>query len=331
MTSRIWILGASDPEMAAIEELLGKCGETVAYATVGGTRAHAGNAYMAEPQYPYDRIDGDLYLVECAFAIDCDARTVHTIDHHRPGDPGFGAPPEEFLRASSLGQVISELASFGALPDSWSDVSTANIEARYGTILQNVLGGWGAVQFGCEPESSSTIPDELVLTAAADHCLGAAYAGRCPGVDPDALMRWRVESRSKFQGRSVDEIMVDVARAKVALDDADDVGLWPIDSTGTCRGCGRRTSGDDWDYCECPKVADMRGTHVPELPEAGTRYGIAYVADGLPGPDGRRKVVCSGTAEVIRAFLDSFVTREGLVDPYGDPARGFAGAYHRVK
>ena len=40
-------------------------------------------------------------------------------------------------------------------------------------------------------------------SAAADHCLGAAYQGLCPGVDPDELMQWRVESRAKFQDREV--------------------------------------------------------------------------------------------------------------------------------
>src|SRR5690606_42081711 len=49
------------------------------------------------------------------------------------------------------------------------------------------------------------IPDRYVLAAAADHCLAAAYRGECPGVDPDALMRWRVESRAAFQGRRSEE------------------------------------------------------------------------------------------------------------------------------
>lgn len=279
--------------MAAIEALLTECGEPSTHATIGGRRVTAGEAYHDDCTWrdtaPDDDPWDEIIAVECSPTT----RVTRRIDHHRPGDAGFGASPEEFFHASSLGQVISELAKLSLLP--WTDGVT---------------------------------PRCLVLTAAADHCLGHAYAGRCPGVDPDELMHWRVESRAKFQGRSADEILADIAAAKVALEDADDVGLLPIDSTGTCRGCGRRTRGDDLDYCACPKVADMRGAHVPELPEAGIRYGIAYVADCLPGPDGRRKVVCSGTAEVIRAFLTSFVQCDGLVDPYGDPARGFAGAYY---
>lgn len=322
MASRIWILGASDPEMAAIEALLSACGETFAYATVGGIRAHAGNAYMADPQYQYDRIDGDLYLIECAVVTECGAHTVHTIDHHRPGDAGFGVEPAGFLRASSLGQVISELAKLDVLPATWY---RAGASSRPGSAA----GFCGTLEYDCYAEcwnvvdrhrATRPVPIDLVLTAAADHCLGHAYAGRCPGVDPDELMHWRVESRAKFQGRSVDEILADVEAARKMLEDRSTTDVAWLDP-GEC-------SDPQCSCCDGPTAVDMRGIHVPELPEAGTRYGIAYVADGLPGPDGRRKVVCSGTAEVIRAFLTSFVTREGLVDPYGDPARGFAGAYY---
>lgn len=47
-TKRLWILGASDPEMAAIERLLTDTGEEIAYATVDGVQVHPGNAYMAD-------------------------------------------------------------------------------------------------------------------------------------------------------------------------------------------------------------------------------------------------------------------------------------------
>src|SRR5690606_24913959 len=64
------------------------------------------------------------------------------------------------------------------------------------------------------------IPSPLILAAAADHCLAAAYAGECPGVDPDALMVWRAETRAAFQGRSPDDILADVERARQALREA---------------------------------------------------------------------------------------------------------------
>src|SRR5690606_10871211 len=151
-----------------------------------------------------------------------------------------------------------------------------------------------------------------VLIAAADHCLGAAYRGECPGVDPDELMRWRAESRAKFQGRTVDEVLADVERAQAPLRAAPELGLLG-------------------DPCSAVVVRDMRQPvdqrPTRELPEAAVRLGIGYVSGPLVGPDGRQKITCSGTADQVRAFLDHWAPAQGLVDAYGDPARGFAGAY----
>ena len=315
--SRLWVLGASDPEMAAIETMLRECGETVRYATIAGRRVSAGDAYRMDA-IPVDATPwgGHLYLVECGDSSVGSWRliahpdsaglepsdipsehyvTVLSVDHHRPGDAGYGRTPEDFFGASSAGQVWAALSRLG------------------------LLSG--------RPSPSG----EIILIAAADHCLGHAYAGRCPGVDPDRLLRHRVAQQVAFRARNggsqtVESAMADIAAAKDALDSAVRITLSHTDDVGTCDGCGIRTEGDGWDYCECATVRDMRGRLVPGLPDAGTRYGLAYVADGLPGPEGRVKTVCSGDAETIRAFF-GWASREGLVDAYGDPARGFAGAY----
>src|SRR5690606_32336092 len=76
------------------------------------------------------------------------------------------------------------------------------------------------------------------------------------------------------------------------------------------------------------RAKDMRGVKVYELPEASVRENLCFVADGLPGPDGRVKVVCqSGAPEQIRAFMEHWAPAQGLTDIYGDPRRGFAGGY----
>src|SRR5690606_1014822 len=124
-------LGAPDPEMEMIEGLLRECGETVVYAAdARGERVTAATAYRAHcPDLALDRIrsrGGAIYLVECDLAdarfgthspeyTDC-AAVVERIDHHRPGDPGYGRQPSKFLEASSIGQVIAELARLGRLP-----------------------------------------------------------------------------------------------------------------------------------------------------------------------------------------------------------------------
>lgn len=366
-TGRMWILPkAGDPEMVAIEALLRECGETVVYAAdARGERVTAGTAYRGESlvtdvgNHPCTSGVTDVYLVECELLTpdvsfepgedichpELAGRTVRRIDHHRPGDPGYGRPPSEFLAASSIGQVVAELARLGRLPGSWDQeggpdgldlgefffAPDGDPGAAPDWFVVSAVNDDGA-DGGGEPDFDSTdlarIPRDLVLIAAADHCLGAAYAGDCPGVDPDALMAWRAESRAKFQGRDVSDVLADVERAQAALRAAPLMYLEPpydIDRFGQPSDwSGYPPVGSEGGV----EVRDMRQpVPIRELPEAAVRLGIGYVSGPLVGPDGRQKITCSGSASQIRAFLDHWVPAQGLVDAYGDPARGFAGAY----
>jgi hypothetical protein len=238
--------------------------------------------------------------------IDCAAMVI-PIDHHRPGDPGFGRPPAEFVEASSIGQVVRALAL-----NWWVDAGV------YSEVNNR----------GFSETWHAPLSPEHILVAAADHCLGAAYRGECPGVDPNELMRWRAESRSAFQGCSVEELLRRISAAKAELEAAEQVVLLGL-------GDMPHTADHDWSKSVCDgcnkdpiSVCDMRReTPVPELPEAAMRHGYSYVSGPLRCPDGRKKITCSGTPEVIRAFLETWAQREGLVDCYGDPERGFAGGY----
>jgi hypothetical protein len=140
------------------------------------------------------------------------------------------------------------------------------------------------------------------MTAAADHCLRAAYQGECAGVSSSGLAKWRIQSRAGFQTRSVEDVLKDIELAKECLARA------PLLSLGE------------------ESVSDMRGPACPELPEGSMRLGLSYIAGPLSDPSGRKKIVCSGTAEQIAAFFE-WAKKEGLTDAYGDPARGFAGAF----
>lgn len=331
--------------MEAIERLLRECGETVRHATApSGERIRPG-------QQPSPVHIGDattVYIVECDPPLACGepedepdmgqviidgARYMSArysairIDHHCPGDPGYGRPPSEFLAASSIGQVIAELARLGRLPEAWPRLGTSwgctwqrgELVTRGGHPDQPCfpLGWWvttreegetGDASYGSDCGETAEVPRDLVLCAAADHCLGAAYRGECPGVDPDALMRWRVESRARFQGRSEEQILADIEKARAVLRAVPELELAP----------------GVW-------VKDMRRVKVYELPEASARENLCFVADGLPSPDGRVKVVCqSGSPEQIRAFMERWAPAQGLTDLYGDPARGFAGGYQSI-
>jgi hypothetical protein len=230
--TRWWVLGAPDPEMAAIEALLREAGEHVVYALGSdGQRVRPDNAYRVATLSAEIPPGARVYRVECdGPAIPSNAKL---IDHHRPGDPGYGRPPREFLAASSVGQTIAHLARCGALErvvrwhavedypsHAWvwcgdphpppgslrlthPDAGVYDLRGAlaYGvTWVRNgwvvVIHQWGEASGAAKYRGSVWIPRRYVLAAAADHCLAAAYRGECPGVDPKALMRWRIAARA---------------------------------------------------------------------------------------------------------------------------------------
>ena len=103
-----FLLGAGDPEMQVIESLLDSCSQEWEYATADGRRVHPGNAYRADPVSSEAR----LVFVECRFLSDIPDDHI-VVDHHNPGDPGYGSGPDEFWTGSSLGQVVELLREFG--------------------------------------------------------------------------------------------------------------------------------------------------------------------------------------------------------------------------
>ena len=293
--NRVWLLGAPDPEMQAIEELLKGAGETIAHMSAGGgRRVHPGNAYDITA---YCGRRDHLYLVECGGEVVGENFT--RIDHHRPGDTGYGMPPRRFMEASSIGQTIAELARLGKVPKGW-EMSPYHLSLENGQFA-TLPSGPVSVE---TPFGPRIVPQNIVYVAAADHCLAAAYRSECPGVDPDGLLGWRVTTRSRHQGRPADEIMDDVARTREALETAPRLIMGGV------------------------AVADMRrGKPWPELVEAGTFAGIPYLAGPLGSPDGRKKYTLSGSAPAVEAFLQGEGPAADLADRYGDPARGFAGGY----
>lgn len=117
-----FILGAADPEMNAMEKMLTQAGQYCVYATAEGTRCHPGNAYKADSfESPVEGETGvinagngsEVAFIECGGPIErffADMGVpAHRIDHHRPGDPGFGLPPAQFWEGSSIGQLYTLL------------------------------------------------------------------------------------------------------------------------------------------------------------------------------------------------------------------------------
>lgn len=222
--SIIWILGADDAEMMAIEALLRECSQDVVYAAVStGILGHRPDAeYVAEyagqgwrPVRPGEA-GSDLGLevvargkrrvrplpcvgshawVSGMLAIEVAGPWGEpAIDHHGTAERASWGP-DRFLQASSLGQVIERLARMGRIPLSWPRTS-ADVGEEYEVAF--VGGQWvvcaeefGPLDRGPDEDGPrynvAVIPTALVFTAAADHCLSAAANGACPGIDPVAF------------------------------------------------------------------------------------------------------------------------------------------------
>ena len=264
------VFGAADPEAELAEKICRQLGVPAVHA-IGkdGKRVMPAGAYAPDNVTPLGlSAVPTVVLFECAALVN--AARIVVCDHHRPGDPGFGWPPADFWPASSLGQLCEFLGRDGWFGSAWKPTP------------------------------------QMLICAAADHCLAAAYRGECPGVIPTALMRWRAETRAKFQNRPVGAVLADVEAAAAALREA--VGII-IARDGIQR------------------IADMRrAPPYPELPEAATRLGMAYIAGPIVDRDGRRKYTGSGNPAEIAAIM-SWMERQGMTEIYGDPARGFCGGY----
>lgn len=328
MTDRYWILGASDPEMAAIEKLLIECGEKTVIAMHGGARVFPGNAYNVDGVANYAIGDAQLIFVECSST--CRPSDLR-VDHHRVGDPGFGRPAFAFMSASSIGQTIRLLAQFGVLPASWPVYAPGSNHLP--GIIKSSNIGWCVVT---DKQEFVVIPSELVLTAAADHCLSAAYRGECFHVDPDTLMAWRVASRAEFQQRPQEEVLADITAAREVLKTAPLIELAP-----GIQVADMRVPQIGWKDVETLQIFGMVGrvkpTWVPyyartvsELVEAAARDNTPFISGPLVSTTGQVKITCKGGKEVITAFLRNWAPTNGVIDTYGDPERGFARGYLRV-
>lgn len=322
--SRIWILGASDPEMIEIERLLDACRERHVYAMGdNGNRVHPGNAYQATLfNGPVLDLSDDgvatfpreMFFVECAFipqsmatpeqicALTSDGTEpptthVQSFDHHREGDAGFGGSPMDYFGSSSVGQVATYLLRD---PDRARALGWERVEVGRATPNGEVIAHRSALLVGTGNSYGYRIPQEVLMIAASDHCLAAAYQQKCPGIDPLALMEWRLASRAAFQKVPLEKLMMQVmaTRARIRQRAIDGIA----------------------------DLTDLPGGTLPEAPEAACAEGLGVLAK-VKDRDGREKIVLLGNLEPkrIQEWIDAQAAFGHEV--YGDPVRGYAGAY----
>lgn len=308
MTRMIFVLGAPDPEMVAIDNLLRACGQYVRYALgPRGGRVTPPQAYRSPAVSGGQLADDVCYCVECDPAAGCHRVA---IDHHRPGDPGYGAGPSDAVESSSLGQVISRLATVGALPPDWPDVDAP---AFYVGDISYDDDRWIVTHLECDDRTEARlgyvptsrgriIPPGLVVTAACDHCLHHAWAGRVPGVTRDMVREYRATCSAT---RPVDPVSPEEYERRFAA---------TLEELEELR--------DD-----ASALVVQVDRQLPELPDVACYLGVAYAAE-VTDRDGRRKIVLGGatTPDLVREWMAE-AEADGLEGIYGDPERGFAGGY----
>jgi hypothetical protein len=268
---KLFVYGTRDVEQErslALAEEAGYVCTTGLYK--GHPPRHGGEAYQVQTfLWEIVRQDWDEVV-----RFECDGpafqslsyRQLVVIDHHRPGDPGYDAPPERFWEGSSLGQLCCHLKLSPTERDLW--------------------------------------------IAAADHCLGAAYAGLCPGVDPQRLRAFRLAQRCSFY----------------RLRDCEAEYYWRLCELILAKAPRLSWAGEE--------IADLRQVDIPWnanlLSDVAGWKRTAVVFCKHRGGRSKLRLGCAAPA-TVEYFLKKVVPSLELEDSYGVPQRGFAGAYYPVE
>lgn len=365
LSSLTFVLGASDPEMVAIEEIVRASGAEIFYAGIEDPRTGCirrvtpGEAYRVDEflapatgQYvPPPAPEGAIW-VECGPAPE----GAVVCDHHRPGDAGFERGPEDFLAASSIGQVILMLAKAGVriethAPGSVSSWASDDSDRSGGRAISHPAG--------CEPKDAQTSfdPEGYVLWPERPSWIGdrgTAAEWRLVIIDPAdtnppekaGRLSWPVPEeillvaagdhcpglayRGMCPGVDPDALMRHRVAVKAAFQGRPEAAVM-VDVKSAVEEIRLRLSDvAATAFIGGCHVPDFTSGTVPELPEAALRACVATLAT-VTERDGRRKVVLGGNdpaqAGIVSAFMHEFAPALGLTDIYGNPARGFAGGY----
>ena len=295
----------TDQEARVIYRLLTNLGVPTHRLTRGGRFVNSYLAYRSDQLVPEVPESCEYLLkVECdGPAFDHIRCKIITIDHHYPGDPGYGKGPEEFLPASSLGQVVSFLARHGIVDNDWTPFEKNLSGVQPGDIVpvtQEDGGQTKELWVVCAADNSlRQIPKEIVYSAASDHCLLDAYHKRCHGVSKNSLMSWRIVNLSRSQRVPPFVVSNQIRKARQILRTLYNPAVKPY--------------------------ADLTGIVPPpsRLSEAAAIEGIPFLCM-YPGTRGKRLFMCSQDRELLQRFAAGEIV-PNLKEVYGDPARGFMG------
>lgn len=317
----IVILGVRDQELRSIEKIIHSLAIPGFYSLYNGRFVSAINAYhfnglrqfcgSVQPVIEYaKKPNNTIVFIECYSQTITDQ--IHTVggtsplrvDHHHEGDVGFNIPPERFFFGASIGQLINELVA------TWN-YRLPSFDWQPYTSHRNVLNGvhyhdsqWIAVRSVDDgTQEKAPIPQWILHIAAADHCLGAAYQGHCPQINPQQLMKYRTQLRAQDKNKTPEQIeaMIQQTRKHIksfVVNGVADLSKLPI-------------------------------TIYPELPEAAAREGIRVITKVRDRSQKRLKLLCMGYGPPrdFQRWIDH--QRELGRYVYGCPQRGYAGAFLR--
>lgn len=277
----IFVLGSRDAEMVCIREAVEEAGfccvqagnwgrlpnGALTFVPVGpgqsGTvvaRITCGGAYDVVSIHPDDTYLGIEVAGPWGPAF---------FDHH-DNHPNASLPPSEFLRASSLGQVIQWLAARDLLPE-WSASSRVVCVVGKSTLYMHPNDD-------CWCVGDYIIPPRYVAQAAADHCIAAAFAGQCPGVDltPGSDMYNEVvlsRRRAFAPGMSEDEFIDAVETAKNTLRNAYCRPTSPVPSLYAFADLTHLNPATG----PIATTGEQYPLHAQFLPLVGSMLGIGYI------------------------------------------------------
>jgi len=138
------------------------------------------------------------------------------------------------------------------------------------------------------------------LLAAADHCLTAAYQGRCPGVDPDELLFLRASWRARVTARSLTDVIDGILHAAKQV----------------------RLQYDS----ELEESVFRDPTQLPpDLAEGAAYAGRAIRYRDWMREGALKEMLKGASPEHIERFMREH--RLAGREVYGNPWRGYAGAY----
>ena len=188
MENTLFVLGAHDPEMKKIEEILFLLGYSFSHALQGSERSNVSNAYASSH---FDFFESSIIYVECNAVHQSNKEVV--IDHHNEGDFGYALDYTDFVEASSLGQFFKYIVM-----NDFEYVTTLlqlNVTPKKERLEEHMYydNGW----FLDTEMGTVLIPEDIVLLAGIDHCLIDAYKGKCLGIDTNDLFNVRLKQISK--------------------------------------------------------------------------------------------------------------------------------------